>query len=78
VFESPELATLVAEEFVAAFSRSAYRLELVSGDSRSGTKLEWVERKDGTEVRYDSEPQVGTWRRLGVWFMSWLPIESQL
>ena len=81
VFESPELATLVAEEFVAAFSRSAYRLELVSRDSRSGdlrTKLEWVELKDGSEVRYDAEPQAGVWRRLGVWFMSWLPIESQL
>jgi putative cardiolipin synthase len=81
VFESPELATLVAEEFIAAFSRSAYHLELVSGDPRSSDsrkKLEWVEREDDGEVRYDAEPQVGAWRRLGVWFMSWLPIESQL
>ncbi|MGH8767367.1 MAG: phospholipase D family protein [Burkholderiales bacterium] len=81
VFESPELATLMAEEFIAAFSRSAYRLELVSGDPRSSDsrkKLEWVEREDDGEVRYDAEPQVGAWRRLGVWFMSWLPIESQL
>ena len=81
VFESPELATVVAEEFISAFSRSAYCLELVAGDARSGDsrkRLEWVERQDNGEVRYRSEPQAGAWRRLGVWFMSWLPIESQL
>ena len=81
VFESPELANVVAEELVAAFSRSAYRLELVAGGDGSGDsreKLEWIERQDNGEVRYNSEPQAGAWRRLGVWFMSWLPIESQL
>ncbi|MGQ0577905.1 MAG: phospholipase D family protein [Betaproteobacteria bacterium] len=81
LFESPELATLVAEQFIAAFSRLAYRLELVSrdpGSSDSLSKLEWVERKDDGEMRYDTEPQVGGWRRLVVWLLSWLPIESQL
>jgi len=81
VFESPELATDVAEKFNEAFSRSAYRLELVSHDPRSGgsrKKPQWLDRQDGGEVRYDAEPQVGALRRLGVWFMPWLPIESQL
>lgn len=30
------------------------------------------------EVRYTREPQASLWRRFTAWFLSWLPIESQL
>jgi cardiolipin synthase C len=79
VFETPDLAAQGAAQLLAAVSGNSYRLVLAPGASGTTTrKIEWVEQDNGREVRHDSEPQAGVWRRLGVWFMSWLPIESQL
>ncbi len=49
---------------------TAYRVRLNDeGD------LEWVEYRDGQQIVHDSEPGVSLWRRLGVSFLSRLPIE---
>jgi putative cardiolipin synthase len=80
VFEVPELAAHGATQLMAAVSGATYRLALVppQADGISARRIEWIELENGQEVRHDTEPQAGIWRRLGVWFMSWLPIESQL
>jgi putative cardiolipin synthase len=79
VFETPDLAAQLASQLLAAVSGKTYHLVLVpEASGKSARKIEWIEQDDGREVRYDTEPQAGVWRRLGVWFMSWLPIESQL
>ena len=80
VFETPELAAQGAADLMAAISGATYRLAFVppEGAGKSTRKIEWIEQENGQEVHYDTEPQAGVWRRLGVWFMSWLPIESQL
>jgi putative cardiolipin synthase len=73
-FESPELAGLATDGVLEKLPVIAYRV-LPGPDGRG---LVWVENTGGREVRYDSEPQAGIWRRTGVWFLQWLPIESQL
>jgi putative cardiolipin synthase len=80
LFESPEMASQAAAQFLAAVSASAYRLELVPVEAAAGASrhIEWIEKGNGPEVRFDTEPNAGIWRRFGVWFLSWLPIESQL
>jgi putative cardiolipin synthase len=79
VFETPDLAAQGASQLLAAVSGKSYHLVLVpEASGKSARKVEWIEQDEGREVRYDTEPQAGVWRRLGVWFMSWLPIESQL
>jgi putative cardiolipin synthase len=37
-----------------------------------------VSEENGREIRHTTEPNSSIWRRMGVWFMSLLPIESQL
>ena len=79
LFETPDLASQAAKDLLAAVSGATYRLVLVpAGATGSSAKIEWIGHENGQEVRLDSEPQAGFWRRVGVWFMSWLPIESQL
>jgi putative cardiolipin synthase len=71
VFESPQAGEQFAEGFDRLVRKHAYRLELADG-------LEWVSEEDGVETRLTTEPNSSVWRRMGVWFLSWLPIESQL
>lgn len=80
VFESPELAALAATELMAGVSGATYRLALVPPEKTPGAKqrIEWIEQESGKELRHNTEPQASIWRRVGVWFLSWLPIESQL
>ncbi len=38
----------------------------------------WVTEKDGREVRYYADPDVGLGRRFSAWFMGLLPVEEHL
>jgi hypothetical protein len=40
--------------------------------------LVWTETTPGGARQYTDEPGVDAWRRLGVWFLAFLPVESQL
>jgi putative cardiolipin synthase len=73
VIESAQLADAISSGLDQMVERAAY--EVVLG--KDGT-LEWIERTDRGEVRYHHEPKTGFFRRLGVGFMSWLPIEGML
>jgi putative cardiolipin synthase len=70
VIDSPKLADSISATLDQDLAHSAYQVLL---KDRGG--LEWVERTDQGEVRYDKEPGTGFWKRFGVSFMSILPIE---
>ncbi|MFZ5876586.1 MAG: phospholipase D family protein [Nitrospirota bacterium] len=73
LFETPEGGDLFAEGFERIVSENAFRLELTEAG-----RLEWVSQEDGRETRFTTEPNSSVWRRMGVWFMQWMPIEHQL
>jgi putative cardiolipin synthase len=77
VFEVPEIAEDMAQWFDENIERLAFRLELKK-DETGHEQLIWHGREKGKQVVYTHEPYTGFWRRLGIGFMSILPIESQL
>jgi putative cardiolipin synthase len=77
VLDSPEIAQYMAQKFEANIATYAFRLELRSEDDGSEHLL-WHGYENGEERIYTVDPYTGFWRRLGVWFMGLLPIESQL
>ena len=77
VLEQRELATRMAEGFDEDIHKTVFRLELVA-DEDGDEQLLWHGIEAGEPVTYDVDPYTSVWRRLGVWFMGLLPIESQL
>jgi putative cardiolipin synthase len=77
VFNSPELATGMAEWFDTQVQQIAFRLVL-EPDAEGRERLRWLGIEAGQQVTFNNEPYSGFWRRLGVRLMSLLPIESQL
>ena len=47
-------------------------------DASGNARVTWVEVTGQGERRLPNEPEVGAWKRLSVWFLGLLPIESQL
>lgn len=70
VIESPELARKVTAAFDGQVPESAYEVVL---DEHG--KLNWIERRDGHEIRHTHEPGASLGRRATVRVLSWLPIE---
>lgn len=70
VIESPVLAKRIEEAFESRIPDEAYEVRLSdTGD------LYWIERRDGTPRRHETEPGTGAWKRAGLWLVSLLPIE---
>ncbi len=71
----------MAEDIASALERNldsiAWRLERVV-DASGDAHVEWVESTADGQRRYDSDPEVSAMRRISVWFLGLLPIESQL
>ena len=84
LFEDARFAEFVATQLDAILDQVAFRLELRENPNEdiefggAQFQLEWVSMENGEEVRLDTEPNTSTWRRMGVWFLSLLPIEGQL
>ena len=70
VIESPALAQALHTVFEREIPRRAYQVRLDADG-----KLYWLRWQDGTFRRYDTEPDTGWLRRLGVRVLSWLPID---
>jgi putative cardiolipin synthase len=70
VIDSPALAQQIRAAFDNRISANAYEVRLSDDGS-----LYWVERRDGELVRHDTEPGTSFWQRVGVSFLSVLPIE---
>jgi putative cardiolipin synthase len=77
ILKVPEIAEFMAIEFDKKIGKAAFRLELKK-DSRGLEQLLWHGVENGKPVVYTHEPYTGFWRRVGIGFMSILPIESQL
>jgi putative cardiolipin synthase len=71
VIDSPKLALELAAGFDTAVPKVAYEVRLAP-DCRS---LQWLERTATGDKVYDTEPETGVFKRMGVGVMSVLPIE---
>lgn len=70
VIDSPAMAQHLRATLDSGLADRAYEVKL----NQDGT-LVWIDRKQGTTIRYDVEPATSFWRRLSVRVMSWLPID---
>ncbi len=77
VLESREIATQMADWFDQNIERVAFRLELQKGENGQ-EKILWHGLEEGKPRVFTVDPYTSFWRRLGIGFMSLLPIESQL
>ena len=78
VFHSPEIGGRLAAEFDEEIGKAAWRLELVQDEETGQERILWHGLSGGKEVTLESDPHTGFLRRLGVYLMMWLPIESQI
>ncbi len=72
LFDCPALAKRLPEKTEPVLIRSAYRLEL------DHNHLVWITGAGYQQVRYNSEPEAGLWKRIKSTILSWLPIEGLL
>jgi putative cardiolipin synthase len=77
VVASKEIANELAERFDQNIEKEAFRLELET-DSDGNDKIVWHGLNDGKQEVFNVEPHTSFWQRLGIGFLSLLPIESQL
>ncbi|AUT70539.1 phospholipase D family protein [Paraburkholderia hospita] len=76
--ESAPAAAQVVDTLEPNFDRIAWRLEL-RANANGTSSIVWIDTApDGTVKVLDSEPDVSAMRKAGIWFLSILPIESQL
>lgn len=84
VVHSPELAAELTKNLSEGRLNQAYELELVKSPAKSkgeftvyAWNIEWLERVDGKIIRHTSEPGVGVWESIKLFFSSLAP-ESQI
>ncbi|MDI1302439.1 MAG: phospholipase D family protein [bacterium] len=73
LFDCPALAAPLMQGLRELLPELAYRVYLDPDGS-----LRWEEKDDDTVSVFDREPHAGFWRRTAVWWLRWLPIESEL
>ncbi|MBW1819435.1 MAG: phospholipase D family protein, partial [Deltaproteobacteria bacterium] len=76
VLTSVDMARDMVEWFEENIEKIAFRLEL-QADETGYERILWHGLEAGKPVVYTVDPHTGFWRRLGIGFMSLLPIESQ-
>jgi putative cardiolipin synthase len=70
VIHSPALAQRIADAFESRIPQRAYEPRL----EPSG-EMYWIELREGSSVRHDTEPGTAAWQRLAVRLLSLLPID---
>ena len=80
VIEIPKLVGRAVDTLETKLAESAYRLEFVPGPGpcKECGSVVWHSQENGRAVRYTHEPRAPLGRKLQVFFLSFLPIESQL
>lgn len=80
LFHSPELAAQMVKGLDKSGLQNVYELELVKSPPESKGEftvytwnVEWIERVDGEVVRHNSEPGVGVWERIKLFFQGLVP-----
>ena len=74
---SRELAGALREEFDTIVANYAFHLELKT-DEDGLEFITWHDTDNGKKQTWLTDPHTSFWQRMGVFFMSLLPIESQL
>ncbi len=84
VFHSPEMAESMASELDRDKKDHVYELQLVRSPAESRGEftvytwdIEWLEKVGDETIRHDSEPGVGIWDRILLFFNGFVP-ESQI
>jgi len=77
ICESAPLAEALLGELEPRLDRVAWRIEREL-DASGGSRIVWIEQRADGLRRRTSEPEVSVWKKLGIWFLGLLPIESQL
>ena len=77
VFESEEIAKLMADGFDRKIDQIAFRLELQRSD-QGREQVYWHGLVDGKQQILTVDPYTSFWKRFGVGFMRMFPIESQI
>lgn len=73
-----DLAAEVADFILSGMSpEDSYKL-ILNDEGGPGENLTWVETTEGEEIRHKDEPETPFWLIFASWFLSLLPIESQL
>lgn len=76
--ESSATASQVVDGVESNLDQIAWRVEQRT-DAAGNTRLVWIQTaQDGTVTEFDEEPDASLKRRITVWFLGVLPIESQL
>jgi putative cardiolipin synthase len=82
IIDSPKFAREFVEQVSQSFPRNSYHLRLVKETDEEGNvtdkTLQWETIENGKKATYDSEPHVGFFRKLGIWFMSLFVSEELL
>lgn len=80
IIHIPKLALTTAQVLEGELPQSAYRLEFVPGcgPCKECGHIVWLSQENGREMLYTQEPHATFSKRLKVWLLSFLPIESQL
>lgn len=85
LFESPELATALAESLDKIVLQNAYRLELKTYPANDDEQqdfeeyaIQWIAQQGGKTIRYEVEPETSWWQRFMAGFLSIFVIESFL
>ncbi|SEC31690.1 putative cardiolipin synthase [Burkholderia sp. WP9] len=75
--ESPPLAAQVADGLEPKLDQIAWRLETRT-DPNGTSRIVWIDTAPDGKVTESGEPGVSGMKRVGIWFLGLLPIESQL
>jgi putative cardiolipin synthase len=75
--ESGPLAAQVADGVEPKLDQIAWRLETRT-DANGASRIVWIDTAPDGKVSELDEPGVSSMKRIGIWFLGLLPIESQL
>ena len=76
--DSPAIAGQVIDDLEPHLDQVAWRVEQRT-DASGKNRIVWIDTaEDGTSKELDSEPDASFTRRVSVWFLGLLPIESEL
>jgi putative cardiolipin synthase len=77
VCESAPMTAALLGELEPRLDRVAWRIGR-DVDASGQPRIVWIETRDDGVRRRTSEPEVSVWKKLGIWLLGLLPIESQL
>lgn len=82
IFENTQFASELVKDVENGLPENSYHIRLVDERDEEGNVIDkslvWDTLEDGKPVTYTSEPQVGFFRKIGIWFMSLFVSEELL